>query len=229
MVKVIEPSYAILTPIDGMGILKHLEAIARTCYKSEDKITQDGESAKKLIGNLLKMGHEAMIEHFSISVRFTADTGFYKDLTRHRIASFAIESTRYCMYAGDRFGGEISVMAPPILKPGTEEYAIWLECMQDIEDAYKALAEKGHKPDVCRMVLPHSTKADINITANLREWRHIFRLRTSTKAHPTIYTLLIPLLREFQNRIPIIFDDITIDEDGLSDWAKERIAKTAKG
>jgi thymidylate synthase (FAD) len=133
------------------------------------------------------------------------------------------------MYAGDKFGGEISVMAPPLLSPGTEEYATWFECMQDIEDAYKALAEKGMKPDVCRMVLPHSTKADINLTANLREWRHILRLRTSPRAHPTIYTLLIPLLLEFKRRIPVIFDDIEAPKDEeLSDWAKKRIAKTMK-
>ncbi|MDR1476734.1 MAG: FAD-dependent thymidylate synthase [Rickettsiales bacterium] len=215
MVKVLKPSYEILTPIDGTAILKHIEKIARTCYKSEDKITPpaDDSSARKMIANLIKMGHEAMIEHFSISVRFTADMGFYKDLTRHRIASFAIESTRYCMYANEKFGSQLSVMEPPLLEPGTDDYNVWLKCMEDIEGAYNELARRGYKPDVCRMVLPHSIKADINVTANLREWRHIFKLRTSTKAHPTIYTLLIPLLVEFKKRIPVIFDDIEISRE----------------
>ncbi|MDR1008811.1 MAG: FAD-dependent thymidylate synthase [Rickettsiales bacterium] len=222
MVRVLKPAYEILTPIDGIAILKHIERIARTCYKSEDKITDDGESARKIVGNLIRLGHEAMIEHASISVRFTADTGFYKDLTRHRIASFAIESTRYCMYAGDKFGGEISVMQPPVLEPGTPDYNIWLHAMEDMERAYKELAAKGYKPDVLRMLLPHSTKADINITCNLREWRHIFKLRASAKSHPTIHSLLVPLLREFKRRIPIIFDDIEEDQN-IGDWARGQI------
>ena len=215
MVKILKPGYEILTPLDGSAILKHIELIARTCYKSEDKITPPGDdsSARKIVANLIKLGHEAMIEHFSVSVQFTADTGFYKDLTRHRLASFAIESTRYCMYANEKFGSQLSVMEPPLLEPGSDDYGIWLGCMENIEAAYNELARRGYKPDVCRMVLPHSTKATINVTANLREWRHIFRLRTSPKAHPTIYTLLIPLLMEFKERIPVIFDDIEISRE----------------
>jgi len=206
MVRIIEPSYEIMTPIDGRAILKHLELCARNCYKSEDKITED--SAVKMIKKIIELKHEAMIEHFSITVKFTTDLSFYKDVTRHRIASFAIESTRYCMYAKDKFGSELTVTKPCNIDEGTPEYAEWLQCMKDIERAYLAMAALGCKPDQCRMLLPHSVKADVILTANLREWRHIFKLRADKAAHPCIQELMKPLLREFSSRIPVVFDDL---------------------
>jgi len=210
--KIVDASYEILTPINGVEILKHIEKIARTCYKSEDLITKDGESAKKIVGNLIKMGHEAMIEHFAISVKFVCDLGFYKDLTRHRIASFAIESTRYCNYSKGKFGNEITYIRPVNILPNTPEYKIWHDCMESIERSYLAMSALNCKPDQMRMLLPHSIKADVNITANLREWRHIFKLRCSKAAHPSIHTLMRELLAEFKKRIPIIFDDIVFDD-----------------
>ena len=212
MAKIVDPSYEILTKINGLEILKHIEKIARTCYRSEDKITADGESAKKIIATLIKLGHEAMIEHASISVRFICDLGFYKDLTRHRIASFAIESTRYCNYSKGKFGEELTYIKPCNIKEGTPEYKVWLDCMKRIEKDYLAMAKLGCKPDQLRMLLPHSIKAEVNITANLREWRHIFKLRTNKFAHPSIYTLMRPLLSEFKRIIPVVFDDIIVDE-----------------
>ena len=208
MPKLVDASYEILTKLNGTEILKHIEKIARTCYRSEDKITPDGESAKKIVATLIKSGHEAMIEHFSISVRFTCDVGFYKDLTRHRVASFAIESTRYCNYSKGKFGEELTFIKPANIQEGTPEYKIWYECMCAIERAYMEMSKLNCKPDQMRMLLPHSTKADVNVTANLREWRHIFRLRCSERAHPSIYTLMRPLLAEFKQKIPVIFDDI---------------------
>jgi thymidylate synthase (FAD) len=216
MAQIIDASYEILSPIDGEAIIRHLEKIARTCYKSEDKITSDGVSARNILNMLIKSGHDAMIEHHSISVRFICDLGFYKDLTRHRMASYAIESTRYCNYSKGKFGEQLTLIKPCHIAEGTEEYKIWLECMNDIERHYMAMAalvnEDGKpkcKPDQLRMMLPHSTKAEVNITANLREWRHIMKLRTAPVTHPTITNLLRPLLDEFKARIPVIFDDIT--------------------
>lgn len=209
MVKVVSDSVEIMTPLDGAAILKHLELCIRNCYKSEDKI--EPGSAEKMIRKIIELKHEAMLEHFSITVRLITDIGVYKDLTRHRIASFAIESTRYCNYSKGKFGSEITVMEPPELIPGTEAYDIWMKCMTDIETAYNTLAAQGYKADVCRMVLPHSTKASVIMTANLREWRHIFKLRTAKAAHPTVRRVMAKVLTEFQRRIPIIFDDITAD------------------
>ncbi len=209
MVKIIPDSVEIMTPLDGQAILKHLELCIRNCYKSEDKI--EPGSAEKMIRKIIELKHEAMLEHFSVTVRLITDIGVYKDLTRHRIASFAIESTRYCNYSKGKFGSEITVMEPPELVPGTEDYNVWLTCMQDIEKAYNTLAAKGYKADVCRMMLPHSTKASVIMTANLREWRHIFKLRTAKAAHPTVRHIMAKVLAEFQKQIPIIFDDIVAE------------------
>jgi len=210
--KIVKPSYEVLTPIDGLEILKHIEKIARTCYRSEDKITPDGESARKIVANLIRLGHEAMIEHASISVRFICDLGFYKDLTRHRLASYAIESTRYCNYSKGKFGEELTMIAPVNIAVGTAEYKIWHDCMLEIERAYMAMSKiEGTKPDQLRMLLPHSIKAEVNITANLREWRHILKIRTERGVHPSIRELMIPLLADFKARIPVIFEDITAE------------------
>jgi thymidylate synthase (FAD) len=208
--KIVEPSYEILTPIDGTEILKHLERIARTCYRSENLISEDDSSARKIIGSLIKSGHEAMIEHYSISVRFICDVGFYKDISRHRLASFAIESTRYCNYSKNKFGNQISFIKPVNIKEGTPEYELWYNTLVCIQDNYNEMSKLGANPDQLRMILPHSTAAEVNITANLREWRHIFKLRTNSHAHPSLQELLIPLLKEFQSKIPIIFDDIIV-------------------
>jgi len=208
MAKVVPASFEILTELNGTEILKHIEKIARTCYRSEDKITKDDASARQIIATLIKLGHEAMIEHYNVSVRFICDVGFYKDLTRHRIASFAIESTRYCNYSKGKFGEELVMIKPVHIAEGSPEYDIWYKCMCDIEKSYMEMAKIGCRPDQLRMLLPHSTKAEVNITANLREWRHIFKLRGAKTAHPTIVHLIRPLLKEFQQKIPVIFDDI---------------------
>ena len=210
MVKIVPDAIEILTPIDAPSILKHLELCIRNCYKSEDKI--EPGSAEKMIQKIIELKHEAMLEHFAITVRLITDIGVYKDLTRHRIASFAIESTRYCNYSKGKFGSEITVMEPPELIPGTEAYQTWFKCMQDIETAYNTLAAQGYKADVCRMLLPHSTRASVIMTANLREWRHIFKLRTAKAAHPTVQRVMKKLLASFKEQLPIIFDDIEIDD-----------------
>ena len=219
MVRVIEPSVEIFTPLNGNEILKHLERCARNCYKSEDKIMD--ESAPKMIKKLIDLGHEAMIEHFSISLKIIADTGVLKDITRHRLVSFAVESTRYCLYAKDKFGNEISVMKPVHIPEGSPEYEVWLNCMKDIEKAYLKMAELGCKADACRMVLPHSTKAEIIMTANLREWRHVLRLRTAPAAHPTVQQIMKMVLREFKKNIPVVFDDIPLAEEQANSIAAE--------
>jgi thymidylate synthase (FAD) len=213
--QIVEPKYEFTSPIDGAQMLKHIERVARTCYKSEDKISDDLSSAKKMIANLVRLGHHAMIEHCSFSAKFTCDVGFYKDLTRHRLASFAIESTRWINYSGDKFGSELAFIRPVNIAEGTPEYALWLETMQKIEDNYMAMAKLGCKPDQLRMLLPHSTKAEVNLTANLREWRHIFELRALGHAHPSIKQLLRPMLREVAAKIPVIFDDLAarLDEE----------------
>lgn len=215
--KIIEPSYEILTPINGEEILKTLEKVARTCYKSEDKIEEG--SSRRMAGILLKNGHETMIEFFDITVKFVHNRGFSHEMVRHRLCSFAQESTRYCNYSGDKFGNEITVIKPYWLFGEqreeveyfeSKESGIWFSAINSAEKNYFKLLEAGLKPQDARGVLPNDLKTEINVKANLREWRQIFKLRTSTAAHPDMRRIMIPLLQELKTQIPIIFDDIEV-------------------
>lgn len=208
MVKIVEPSVEIITELNGDKILKTIERAARTCYKTEDNISEDTESAKKMISKLIEMGHTAMIEFADVHVILTADTGVLKDLTRHRHCSFAVESTRYCNYSKGKFGNEITVIKPCNIEEGTKEYDLWLDCMNNIETTYNQMAELGCKPDQLRMLLPHSLKCNINLKANVREWRHIFSLRCAKAAHPSVQEIMKMVLVEFHKQIPILFDDL---------------------
>lgn len=209
--KIVEPKYEILTEISEGGIkeLQQIERVARVCYKSEDKITPDGESAKKLVGFLVKQGHEAMLEHSQLSVLFTCDRAVANELVRHRIASFAQESTRYCNYSKEKFGAEIQVIMPTFIKNADEPTrTAWTESMYSVEKQYMRLLEHGFRPEQARCVLPLCLKTEIVVTANYREWRNIFKLRTPVAAHPQMRELMCPLLKEIQKKIPVVFGDI---------------------
>ena len=218
----IKASYEILTPISEGGTkeLQHIEKIGRVCYKSEDYITEDGESARKFVAMLIRNGHEAMIEHSFLSLKFTVDRGVSHELVRHRIASFAQESTRYCNYAKDKFGAECAFidLEPGIMldnkmkKMSGEEIALvmaeWTSAMEDAERHYMRLLELGATPQIARAVLPNSTKTEITVSANYREWRNFFKLRVPADVHPQMREVTIPLLKELKGMIPVIFDDI---------------------
>ncbi len=212
--KIISAGYEILTPISEGGIkeLQHIEKIGRVCYKSEDKITDDGESARKFVKMLIDRGHEAMIEHSSLSVKFVVDRGVSHELVRHRIASFAQESTRYCNYSKDKFGKEITVIKPFFFAEDSDNYQAWKFAMRYAENIYFRLIELGATPQEARSVLPNSTKTEITITANYREWRAFFKLRTAKAAHPQMREVTIPLFKELKEKLPIIFDDIEVEE-----------------
>ena len=206
MVKIVKPSYEILTPINGNEILKLIELAGRTCYKSDNLITPD--SAKNFVEKIAQRGHESVIEHYNITVRFICNRGFTHELVRHRLAAYSQESTRYCNYNKDKFGSEITVIKPFEINENTKEYDLWKEAMQNAEKSYMAMIENGSKPENARGVLPIDIKTEIVITTNLREWKHIFKLRTSKAAHPSMRELMIPLLKEFKEKMPVIFDKI---------------------
>lgn len=196
---------------DGIKIMKNIDRACRTCYRSEGLITED--SYKKLLNNCINRGHESVLEHEKITIRMTCDIGVYKDLTRHRFGSFSIESTRYCNYGKDKFDNEIKFIEPCNIDRGTVEYAHWLNVMQVIDNTYNELSRIGCTPDQMRMILPHSTAAQVTMTANIREWRHILDLRTKKMTHPSIRQLLIPLLLKFKSDMPELFDSIEYDTD----------------
>lgn len=207
--KIIKAYHEIMTPIDGVQILKHIENCGRICYKSEHKITED--SYLTFVKNIVKRGHEAVIEHCSLSVKFVCDRGVSHEIVRHRMASYCQESTRYCNYSKDDFQGEITVIEPIFLEQYTDGYSMWEEACQIAERAYFKMLDWGCSPQEARAVLPNSLKTEIVMTANLREWRHFLKLRTSKAAHPQIREIAIPLLKELKERIPVIFDDIEVE------------------
>lgn len=211
--KIINASYRIETSIDGKQILKRIEKAGRICYKSEDRIT--AESAEAFARKLIERGHESVLEHESITVRFVCDRGVSHEIVRHRIASFSQESTRYCNYSGNRFGNQITFIKPCFLEEGTGGYKLWKQAMFVAEKEYFELLNWGCTPQEARSVLPNSTKTEVVMTANLREWRHFLKLRTATAAHPQMRELTVPLLEELQRQIPVVFDDMVKSEEGV--------------
>jgi len=214
----IKSSYVIESKINGIDLLRQIEKVGRTCYKSEDKITDD--SAIIFAKGLIKRGHEAMIEHNAISVRFICDRGVSHEIVRHRVASYGQESTRYCNYSNDKFNGEINVIdiiqgieldtKMSKLGPLEKRYIMdeWRLGIKSCEKRYMNMIALGATPQIARSILPTALKTEIVVTMNLREWRHFFKLRTEIVAHPQMRELTIPLLAEFKTLIPVIFDDI---------------------
>lgn len=208
--KIIEAKAFIDQAVDGEAILKHIEAAGRVCYKSEEHIAE--KSAEKFVRGILKRGHEAVIEHVSISARFICDRGVTHEIVRHRVASYCQESTRYCNYSQDKFdGGQITFIKPLFWEETdalSTPYRVWKEAMQNIENTYLWLIDHGAQPQEARSVLPNSVKTEIVMTCNLREWRHFFRLRCAKAAHPQMRQVALMLLKEFHEKIPVFFDDL---------------------
>lgn len=204
--RIIKPSYVIEEEINPQKIMATIERAGRTCYKSENNITEG--SAEKFIRNIIASGHESVIEHEKITVRFICDRGVTHELVRHRIASYSQESTRYCNYSGDKFGNEITVIEPCFWDKNDEKYKIWVKTMENIEKDYFALIKAGAKPEEARSILPNSLKTEIVVTMNLRSWRNFFKLRTSMRAHPQIREISNMLLTELKEKLPAIFSDI---------------------
>lgn len=241
--KIIKASYKIMKPRDlndpnvVRDIYQGIEESARTCYKSETQITN--ESVEKMIRRLIKNGHEAMLEHEFIKVKFIVDRGVSHELVRHRIASFAQESTRYCNYSQEKFGKEITVIEPvcfdalsdvekelkyieylqremafdrmetgtPVLKA----YCAWRRSCNVAENKYFEMLGYGFPPEMARGVLPASLKTEVDMTANIREWRHFLKLRAAGitgKPHPQMLEVAVPLLNELRLKLPALFDDI---------------------
>lgn len=207
--KIIKAEYKIMTPLNGPEILKNIESCGRVCYKSEDKIAEG--SAEKFVGGIIKRGHEAVLEHYSFTVRFIVDRGVSHEIVRHRLASYCQESTRYCNYSKDEFGNEITVIEPCWFVDSGQE-SRWRKACEDAEKWYFELLDYGCTPQEARAVLPNSLKTEVVMTANLREWRHFLKLRTDKAAHPQIREVALPLLKELKTMIPVVFDDIETKE-----------------
>lgn len=205
----VKPSFAIEHVSNRSDVLGNLERYGRTCYKSEDRITED--SAEKFCKMILGRNHLSVIEHESMTVRFVCDRGVTHELVRHRLASFSQESTRYCNYKG----GVAFVIPPWVdIEPGKYDQSLemqdrssqeWLYAMLKAETFYKALLVQGWTPQQARSVLPNSLKTEIVMTANLRQWMHVFKLRCDKSAHPQMRELMLPLQAVMQKELPEFF------------------------
>lgn len=184
---------------DPMDLLQDIERIGRVCYKSEHRITSS--SAAPFVRNIIARGHESVLEHISITVRFITDRAIANELVRHRIAAYSQESTRYCNYKD-----KIEFIYPKNVSD--KQLQLIMEACACAATTYQALIADGATPEVARDVLPLCTKTELIATYNLREWRHILRLRTDKAAHPKMRELMQTLLQFFQGLVPIIFDDI---------------------
>lgn len=216
--KVIKPSYSLVAW--SPDLIKVIEESARICYLSESV-----GSVEDFIRDKIKKGHESVLEHGAITVDIICDRGVSHELVRHRVASFSQESSRYCNYSKDKFGNELTFIEPPFFdededKAGSvvhmsgkeaeaNRYEIWRASLYYAECCYLELLRIGATPQEARSVLPNSLKTKIRITANPREWRHIFQLRCDKAAHPQMREIMLPLHKEFSDRWPCLFDDIT--------------------
>jgi thymidylate synthase (FAD) len=198
--KKITPSIELAFPINAEEIMKNIELAGRTCYKSEDKITP--ESSGAFVKRLIKSGHESVLEHEKISLRCRCDRGVSHEIVRHRMASYSQESTRYCDYAG-----EIAVIE---IRPFMDDaqYQVWTEAMHAAEQTYIKLRGLGVPPQIARSVLPNSLKTEIVWTANLREWRLVFKQRTASGAHPQMKEVMCQAKDLFIKLLPDVFGDL---------------------
>lgn len=198
--KIVKPQHEILTSFDYREMLCNIEAAGRTCYKSEEKIT--ATSAASFVRRIIKGGHHSVIEHENLSVRFVCDRGVTHEIVRHRLAAYSQESTRYCNYSGS---GIVLIHPPGLTDQQKErrEKHFWT-----VQALYDQEISEGLSPQIARGVLPNALKTEIVMTANLREWRHVLKLRTSKAAHPQMRELMQPLLEELWSRLPVFFDDI---------------------
>ena len=203
--EIIEPSVFVRTSIDRHKIYGNLERSGRVAYKSEDMINLG--SAEKFLSSIIKSGHESVLEHESISVLFICDRGVTHELVRHRLAAYTQESTRYVNY----YKKGMQFIKPCFWDFSSREYKTWCDAMKYAERTYNYLMANGATPQEARSVLPNSLKTEIVATANIREWRHILRLRTAPNAHPQMRQIMCILLDELRASLPVLFGDIIVN------------------
>lgn len=213
--KIINASYKIMNPDITKSeivedIYRRIENAGRTCYKSENRTRSN--SFDSFIRMCIQKGHESVLEHASLTVKFIVDRGVSHELVRHRIASFSQESTRYCNYSDERFGNEVTFIKPCFWDENEDaSYAEWETQMREAEKCYLHLLAIGEPPQHARSVLPNSLKTEVIMTANIREWRDFLKKRAAGiygVPHPQMAEVAIPLLKELRLRLPILFEDI---------------------
>jgi len=209
--RIIRASYEIESLGDPDSALALIEKAGRKCYRSEGKAGPG--TAPGFVSKRMSAGHLALVEFGWMAVSFTVNRGASHEFVRQRLASFAQESTRYCDYNSEKFGGELTFVEPcwfhePGRKWNRNAAVLWLEYMESAERAYLDARGIGFRPEEARDLLPHALRAEMMVAANFREWGWIFHLRTAHDAHPQMREVMKPLLRECRRRMPVIFDTV---------------------
>jgi thymidylate synthase (FAD) len=218
VMKIVKPSVELISITPDAE--KLIERAGRTCYKSEDKII--GGSAAKFIKMILERGHESVIEHASASFKIVSDRGVLNEVVRHRIASYSQTSTRYVNYSNGKFNKEISVIEPPGLSQCYDPrfhgcirtdlsccpWHSWSASVQRAEDSYMQMIDQGMSPQIARSVLPLCLASELIMTANMREWRHFIKLRTSKAAHPQMIEIATMIRDKLIEVAPSVFGDL---------------------
>lgn len=202
--KIVKPYIKIYEDFNPEEVLNKIETSARICYQSEPK--GDEESTHKFLRNIIKRGHESVLEHVFITFDVRTNRAIHLENVRHRIASYSAESTRYCKYNSD----DILFIEPIGLSDELKE--IWKKSCEESEKAYNEMMEHGATAQIARDVLNHSLKVDYRVTMDFRSFRNFLKLRCDKAAHPEFKIITIPLLLLMKSCIPVIFDDIEYDE-----------------
>lgn len=206
--KIIKPVVKIVDAKQPDDLIRKLNRSARKCYQSEPNGPDEN-----LVRNVIKSGHTSVLEHEFMTFDIITDRGVLAELTRHRMAGYSVESTRYVKYNNNmEFIEPISMIDKP------ELYEIWKAECEHSEETYRKMIEMGAKPQEARQVLNNSLKTEIRMTANIRSLRNMFYLRCDNSAHPHIKQIMIPLLMYLKNKYPVIFDNIRYSFDGADSF-----------
>jgi thymidylate synthase (FAD) len=215
---VADSTYKIETKPNAKDVYEIIESVGRTCYQS---VAKDVEGhGERFVRSIVNRGHFGLLEHVLLTVRFEVDRGITHELVRHRHASFAQESSRYCNYSKGKFGSSITVIniddalendCTMTEDEKYEAWRVWKEGCVEAEKRYMRMLELGCTPQVARGVLPTSLRSEIVMTANLREWRHFLALRAlelTGPVHPQMLEVTRPLYRELLELYPAVFEGI---------------------
>lgn len=184
------------------------EAIQKRLEENEElSYTTGGEVMELFYRDL---SYEEMLVHYDFTVKFICDRGVSHEIVRHRVASYAQESTRYCNYSKGNVG-DVTFIRPCFFTENSVEMDNWVDSCMKAEQLYKDFILIGRTPQEARSILPNSLKTEVVMTANLREWRHFLSLRacgSTGKPHPQMLEVAVPLLKELRERVPVVFDDL---------------------
>ena len=212
--KIIDPTFEFISAPTQVAAYELISKAMSNCYRAELNATP--KTPQEMVEKAVRIGHYSVLEHVYVSVNITCDRGVTHELVRHRLASYSQESTRYCNYTGEKFGREITVIRPSwVVATSSEEpvdesekYQDWLAHMFACEKAYIAMLEHGATPQEARAVLPNSLATKIAMTANLREWAHVFKLRCDMPAHPDMRFTMKLIMFGMLDLYPSVFQPV---------------------